>query len=319
MSIVEPFTRFQPPGQRIDIGGHCLYLHGMGVKRPGQSTVILEAGHSDWSHCWPKVQPEIAHFARVIAYDRAGFGWSDAGPRPRTPLRLVTELHELLACAGETGPYIFVGHSLGAALGRLFTSLYPSEVVGMVWVDSAHERMQQYIPFWNAAYYGLVASGYLGSALARAGLVHRFGRGLMLANTPLAQTPEEQDALVAQMGAPCFFETIRDETRGWLPPENWEHHSGTHAQSPGAHSLSHGELGDLPVTMIEAQYPPEPPRGYPPRQWREFRAGWKKIQDDLSGLSTRTRRVPVTSGHNVMYERPEVIIQAVRDLFDQLS
>lgn len=93
-------------------------------------------------------------------------------------------------------------------------------------------------------------------------------------------------------------------TLGWYPPGNW-------ARGPST-------LGDLPIIMIEAQYPPAAPRPYPPRQWQEFRAGWASIQADLSGLSTRTRRVPVVSGHNVMFERPDVIIQAVRDLFNWL-
>jgi pimeloyl-ACP methyl ester carboxylesterase len=290
---------------QIDISGHRLYLHASGERQPGRPAVILEAGHSDWSHCWLSVQPDIARFARVISYDRAGFGWSETGPRPRTPLRLVTELHDLLERAGETGPYLFVGHSLGAALGRLFAGLYPQEVHGMVWVDSAHEQMQRYISFWPAVYHALVSAGSMGAALAHTGLVRRFGRGLMLANTPLARTPEEKAVVVTQMGSPRFFETMRDETRGWLPPENWE-------RSPRM-------LGDLPVVMIEAQYPAGAPVPCPPGIWREYRAGWSRIQDDLARLSTRTRRVPVMSAHNVMYEHPEVIIHAVREVFKMIT
>lgn len=296
---MDTFSHFRTPGLRIDIGGRSLYLHATGERRPGQPAVILEAGHSDWSHGWASVQPALASFARVIAYDRAGFGWSDPGPLPRAPLCIVEELHALLERCGERGPYIFVGHSLGAALGRLFAGLYPREVLAMVWVDSAHEQMQRYVPFWPAAYRALVAGGSLGAALARAGLVRRLGRGLMLVNTPLAKTREDQETLFVQMGSRHFFETMREETRGWLPPENW--------------SLSPRSLGDLPVTMIEVQYPPEPAGPYPRRQWEEFRAGWAKIQDDLSRLSTRTKRIAVTGGHNVMYEHPEIIVEAVRE------
>ncbi len=242
---------------------------------------------------------------RVITYDRAGFGWSDPGPQPRTPVRIVTELHDLLKRAGESGPYIFVGHSLGAALARLFTGMYPNEVVGMVWVDSAHEYMQRYIPFWNSAYRGIVASANLGAVLARAGLVRWIGRRAMVSNYPLAQTPEAQEELVAQMSAPSFFETMRDETEGWFPPENWEPRPGT--------------FGDLPVVMIEVQYPPKPGRRYPPRQYQEFRKGWSEIQADLSRLSSRIQRVPVECSHDVIYDRPDLIIQAVQDIFEILG
>jgi len=175
----------------------------------------------------------------------------------------------------------------------------------MVWVDSAHEQMQRYVSFWPAAYQALVAAGSLGSALAHTGLVRWLGRGLMLANTPLARTSEEQAELVTQMSAPRFFETMREETRGWLPPENWE-------RSPRT-------LGGLPVVMIEAQYPEGPPVPCPPRVWQAYRAGWSRIQDDLARLSTHTRRIPVMSAHNVMYEQPEVIIQAVREVYDEVT
>jgi len=295
----------QPAGRLIDVGGHRLYLHAMGERHSHLPTVILEAGHSNWSHGWPRVQPEIAKMTRVVSYDRAGFGRSDPGPLPRTPTRLVNELYSLLERAGERSPYIFVGHSLGAALGRLYSGIYPQEVVGMIWVDSAHEYMQQFMSFWNSAYNVLVASGNLGAFLARTGLVQRFGRKLMVANYPLARTPEEQDELVSQMGVPRFFETMRDETRGWYPPENW-------TQRPQS-------LGDLPVIMIEVQYPPDPPRRYPPWQYQEFRQGWAEIQGELSRLSSRVRRVPVESSHDVMYDRPEVIVQAVQDMLDILG
>ena len=78
----------KPPGCWVDLDGYRLHLLCMGEKRPGQPTVVLESGHGDWSAGWRKVQPEIARFARVCAYDRAGFGWSDPGRLPRTPLNL---------------------------------------------------------------------------------------------------------------------------------------------------------------------------------------------------------------------------------------
>jgi pimeloyl-ACP methyl ester carboxylesterase len=125
-----------PPGRLIDLGGWRLHLNCTGEARASQPTVILEAGAGDFSVDWSLVQPGVARFARVCSYDRAGSGWSDLGPRPRTMHQIVSELHALLEKAGKRPPYVLVGHSYGGWLVRLYQSTYPSEVAGMVLVES---------------------------------------------------------------------------------------------------------------------------------------------------------------------------------------
>jgi len=100
--------------------------------------VILETGADDVAEIWSLVQPGVAGFTQVCAYDRAGLGQSDPGPEPRDSVRVVEELHTLLTTAGVGGPYVLVGHSLGGMYMRLFADEYPGEVVGLVLVDSAH-------------------------------------------------------------------------------------------------------------------------------------------------------------------------------------
>src|SRR5438128_1815367 len=99
-----------PPGKLIDLGGYRMHLNCTGNKGP---TVILITGAGDFSFDWSLVQPNIAQFARVCSYDRAGFAWSDPGPIPRTMKQEAFELHTLLSAAHIKGPYILVGHSLG--------------------------------------------------------------------------------------------------------------------------------------------------------------------------------------------------------------
>ena len=91
------------------------------------------------SEAWSLVQPKVAEFARVCSYDRAGLGKSDRAAHPRTSQDVVNDLHTLLANAGISSPYVLVGHSFGGINIRLYSSQYPSEVVGMVLVDSTHE------------------------------------------------------------------------------------------------------------------------------------------------------------------------------------
>src|SRR6266702_6080953 len=119
-----------PPGQLIDLGGWRLHLNCLGKAAASQPTVILEAGAGDFSVDWSLVQPGIARFARVCSYDRAGSGWSDLGPRPRTLHQIVWELHTLLDKAGVKPPFVLVGHSYGGWLVRLYASTYPADVAG---------------------------------------------------------------------------------------------------------------------------------------------------------------------------------------------
>ncbi|MGH9710601.1 MAG: alpha/beta fold hydrolase, partial [Candidatus Acidiferrales bacterium] len=105
----------------------------------GSPSVILDSGLGLPAIGWKFVQPEVAKFTRVCSYDRGVYGWSSAGPMPRTSSEIVKELHALLAAAGEKGPYILVGHSFGGYNIRVFNGAYPAEIAGMVLIDASHE------------------------------------------------------------------------------------------------------------------------------------------------------------------------------------
>jgi pimeloyl-ACP methyl ester carboxylesterase len=106
----------------------------------GSPTVVLDAGGGGWSIAWAAVQPLVAARTRACSYDRAGLGFSDPGPMPRTTEAIVGDLHELLHRAGERPPYVLVGHSMGGFDVRLFADRYPDEVAGMVLVDPSSEE-----------------------------------------------------------------------------------------------------------------------------------------------------------------------------------
>jgi len=129
--------QYPAPGQLVDVGGYKLHINCTGQ---GSPTVILEAGMGNYSLFWAYVQPEVAKYTRVCSYDRAGYGWSEPSPRPRTAIVEVEELHTLLVNANIQGPYVLVGHSLGGMLVRVYANNYPDEVVGMILVDSYHEE-----------------------------------------------------------------------------------------------------------------------------------------------------------------------------------
>jgi pimeloyl-ACP methyl ester carboxylesterase len=136
---------YPPPGRLVDAGGRRLHLHVAGESR-GRPTVILDAGIASCSAHWAWVQAALAPFTRVCAYDRAGLGWSDPGPRPRDARRSAAELRAALQGAGVDGPYVVAGHSYGGLVVRAFADRYPDEVVGMVLVDASHPDQWARIP-----------------------------------------------------------------------------------------------------------------------------------------------------------------------------
>jgi pimeloyl-ACP methyl ester carboxylesterase len=127
-------------GQLIEVDGRTLFLTCVGDKKP---TVLLEAGLGGDHTSWAQVQPAVAELARVCSYDRAGLGQSAPATTPRTSADVVQDLHQLLAAAGESGPYLLVGHSFGGLFVRHFAHKYPAEVVGVILVDAVHEEWWQ--------------------------------------------------------------------------------------------------------------------------------------------------------------------------------
>lgn len=133
-----PDPTSEPADGQLDVGGgRKLHLYCTGA---GSPTVVLDAGlGNDWSS-WRLVQPRVAAFTRVCAYDRAGLGESDPAPAgPCTSADAVADLHALLGAVGRRGPYVLVGHSSGGHNVRLFAATYPGEVAGLVLVDAVHE------------------------------------------------------------------------------------------------------------------------------------------------------------------------------------
>jgi len=258
---------FPPPGQLVDVGGYRLHVLEMGQDKPGP-TVILDAGMVSASPNWAWVQPEVAKVARVVAYDRAGLGWSDPGPKPRDAGQSARELHIALEKVGISAPYVLVGHSYGGLAVRAFAALYPDEVDGMVLVDSSHPDQ------W--ARMGL-SSRTIGTSNKVAGFLARFGLFRLLKSEFKLLSdglPRQQAAeLIALSSTPRALSTGGDAALAW-----------DDISRPLVNQA--GKLGDMPLVVLSVTEQP--------------RMGEKltELQNELPSLSTNSQHITVQGAYH---------------------
>ena len=120
----------------VDLGNRKVRVRTEGAAGP---SVVFEAGFRSTLDSWNPVIPDVAKFARVFAYDRAGLGQSDPATSERSYVALANELHEIVDHEKVQRPFVFVGHSYGGALARVYTKLYPADVSGVVFIDPMSE------------------------------------------------------------------------------------------------------------------------------------------------------------------------------------
>jgi pimeloyl-ACP methyl ester carboxylesterase len=266
----------------VDIGGYRMHIDCVGQ---GSPTVVLDAGLSDSSLSWYKVQPKIARFATVCSYDRAGLGWSDPSPKPRTSRVFAEELHTLLQNANVHPPFVLVGHSMGGFDVRIYASMYRSEVVGMVLVDSAHPDIAKRLPELNT---GLKDWRH---QLERQEYAMPFGIPRLAGwcgNGP----PELRSQLRAvECSVSRLREAISECDSMWEESANQARQTGT--------------LGDIPLVVI-SEDPARNLQGFPLTVFEEG-------QQDLMHLSSNSHRmIALGSGHQIQKERPDLVVEAVR-------
>ncbi|MGI8771587.1 MAG: alpha/beta fold hydrolase [Acidobacteriaceae bacterium] len=138
-------------------GGHKMFLECTG-ERHGAPTIILATGRGIGNYQgWSLVQSQVPPFARVCSYDPLGGGESEHTAGTHEVSDVVENMHDLFHSAQVPGPYILVGISLGGVLVRSYEQHYPSDVAGLVFVDSSHEEMEwrdaaissTFDPNWN--------------------------------------------------------------------------------------------------------------------------------------------------------------------------
>ncbi|MEM9530552.1 MAG: alpha/beta hydrolase [Pseudomonadota bacterium] len=130
--------QFPPPGRMISVGEHRLHIDCRGT---GSPMLLLESGAQLWSSGWRHIHNDLRSDYRVCAYDRSGLGWSNPGAGPYDAEQAVQELNALLNGAQEERPFIYVGHSLGGMLARVYHRQFPEEIAAAVYIDSGEPEL----------------------------------------------------------------------------------------------------------------------------------------------------------------------------------
>lgn len=293
---------YPPPGRLVDVDGIEMHIDCRGTGTP---QVVLEAGLTSGSASWMLVHDALAEVTRVCAYDRPGIDWSEPIGRSADAAEIAARLKRLLEVAGTEGPTILLGMSAGGVYVREYQRTWPGGIVGMVLVDSSHEQQGRRLPEIEAA-------GAMEKRVALCAWLQPIGviRAFSLLDGLLDQfelPPGPREVIRANLYQSHSCASIRAEMQSFAGEV-------LDAEPPTS-------LGGLPLVVLSQGKEPEGVEaiGLTVEAAREQRKVWNVLQDELTALSTRGRRIVATrSGHVIQFDQPQLLIDAVADLVLEL-
>jgi len=291
--------KIDPHGEFADVGGHKLHYYKKGDDGP---TVVFESAFDPCGHLqWYNLQQDISKFATTVSYDRAGLLWSERGNNPKTGDAMAEELYVLLEKADVSKPYIIVGHSLGGIILRSFVSKYPQDVKGVILIDSSCPNEEDFL---SEELYTMVSqhrmpSGFLKFANS-VGLVRLMFKGMF---------PDEDEYKYLNTLMPALLYKSAYgilEEQDQMPILNKEASKITTFDSIPLCVLSASDR-NLYDHLFEDE-----------KIKNEFVDAKVEMQKDLLNLSTNSEQILVyNSSHYINEDRPEVIIEAVKNMISK--
>jgi pimeloyl-ACP methyl ester carboxylesterase len=294
-------SAYPAPGRQVQLpDGRDLHFV---VRGDGTPTLVLVSGAGGPYTDWLPVLDDLAETTRVVAYDRAGYGWSD--PSSSSGAAAVTaDLHHGLAALGVDGPIVLVGHSIGGPYIRHYAATHPDRIVGLVFVDSSHEDQMNRMPAPMVEMMDRMTTVFQVAAFAsRFGVLRAldvFGahpftyEGMPAARRAMALRSSTTRAYAREMGS---IETTIQQTLAAAVP-----------------------FEDLPILVLSAttldlsQVPPSMHE-----YADEMQANWNEMQAELAALSTDSRLVPVpAASHYVQFDRPDVVVSEIRAMLEAM-
>ncbi len=294
-----------PPGQMVDVGGFRLHALARGQGRPA---VILEPALGGFSLQYAQIQVASSAFTRVVAYDRAGQGWSDVSPNPRTPSNLAGELKEMLDRLGLHPSYVLVGHSFGGMLTRIYAGFHPQEVAGMVLVDSTH--VDEYAQFPDVDQF--VRRAAVGVRLMK--IASRIGLGKPLTRMSLGSavrsfSRQDLEAFLTVASQPKHHETMLAEF-------------SQHRSYYGPQSEVPRSLGTIPLIVVTAGDSASGGGKIAGLSAEQVNARHQQLQKDLVQLSSQGEQIIVPGAtHFSIFTDPDHVahvVAAIRRMVERI-
>ncbi len=280
-----------PPGQIYTVDSYKMHMDCMGS---GSPTIVLDAGLGDDAVIWSGVQPALAKTTRVCAYDRAGFGWSEAGPLPRDADRIAAELHGLLRQARIDLPFVLMGHSIAGIYMRAYAGHYPEDLAGMVFVDGSTPMQQE-----NPAFKEMMSKGPPPWVIALVGHA-AFSIGVPRLMGACSKGRPGLDARSSRLQAEDRCELHVDSPMS-------ERRS---MERSGLETVHTGPYGSLPILILS--HDPQKSLATESSNEKMGETAWNQMQEDLKKLSTRSRRIIAKgSSHYIQIDRPDLIEKEV--------
>jgi pimeloyl-ACP methyl ester carboxylesterase len=306
----EIYTR---PGQLVEADGTRLNLYCTGS---GSPAVVFDSGWEDWAPVWTIVQPQVARWTRACSYDRAGAGFSDPGPVPRTSARIADELHGALHRARIRGPYILVGNAFGGDNVRTFAARYTSEVAGLVLVEAdvggpdEHRGDARIIASLRDCRDAIAAGKSLPMLPARPGrpphnCSQQFFRGL-----PEAMWSPQLNAkllALAQTKLAMYDAYISEMEQ--MPQD--EAYLARHEHSLGARPLRVLSTGNHGVHFLDAARPADPQHQKYEQEVARAQAKWLELSSNAKQLFTDK------SSEYIPFDQPGFVVEAIREVYAQ--
>lgn len=285
----------QPPGELVDIGGFKLHINSTGEKS-NQPTVVLETGQALPGEHYHWISEGLKDSLRVVRYDRAGIAYSDLSHTPRDPKTIAHELHSLLEKAGESPPYILVGHSFGGLFIRVYTQLYPDEVEALIFLDSSHPDQRERLNFPKRKDFSWMLN--TAAVLADMGILGLFDR----LNGSIFYVEDFPD----EVNNRFYDYTLSGKYyRGYRDEMKW-------SQSVYHQSRATKDFGSLPIRVFTAN------KKY---SGADANPEWIKLQAEIAALSSDGQHFLVNGHHNSIYTTKknadlvcEEILKVVKEL-----
>lgn len=296
------------PGELIDVGGYSLHLYCTGEGGPA---VILDAGLGDWSINMANLQEQIAEFTQVCTYDRAGYGWSDEGPEPRTSQQIVDELAALLENGEVEPPYILAGHSFGGVNVLMFAAQHPELVEAVVLLDASHPEQMDAL---NAEVPEIVALEE-SAAVAYQGMLEMAEAGapvpqeMLDAFRPQGITDEQFEIWSQVVVQPKSLRAMINELASLNDSLAQAQEVDTLGDIPLV-VIAHGvKLADMMTDEDLAAM------GVTREIMDTYEALWRGFQEDYLTYSTDSTLIIADESHHYVYvTQPDLVVEAIQEL-----